>query len=151
MLLDVQLLGFEHETNLRTSKTDDGGIKYCCCEGSPCRNESSAPKLQKCPPICDVFFNVKLSVCQYPSACSITTINEPIINSSSVSSIGYNFSFILSNIPPQVSHCSVMYVYLVHHICMWQMPACLCTCIHAFINYVVCMSLYYREKSFCKT
>ena len=116
VLLDVQLLGFEHENNLETGMTDDGGIKYCCCEGGPCGGTTTAAPLRNCPPTCDVFFNVTVSECQYSSACSITTMNEPIINSPSVSSHGYSLRFILDNISPQVSHCSTYVHVCVHHI-----------------------------------
>ena len=106
MLLDVQLLGFENENNLETRKTGNGGIEYCCCEGGPCSQDKTDIELQNnCPPICDVFFNVNISECQYPSGCSITTINEPIIDSPSVSDLGYSFSYILNSTPFQVSHC----------------------------------------------
>ena len=115
MLLDVQLLGFENKNNLETRNY--GGIEYCCCEGgnSKCSEEKTAPNLQECPPTCDVFFNMKISDCQYPSGCSITTINEPIIDSPSVSDIGYSFSFIVKKKHFQVSHCSIctpIYIYI---------------------------------------
>ena len=48
------------------------------------------------PESCDIFFNVKLSDCQYPSGCSISTMNGPITDGRSVSSSAYRFSFMLS-------------------------------------------------------
>ena len=62
MLLDVQLLGFQRENNLETRKTDNGRIRYCCCEGGPCGSVTTASQLQNCPPTCDVFFDQRGSL-----------------------------------------------------------------------------------------
>ena len=105
MLLDVQLLGFQNENNLETRDAYNGGTQYCCCDNFVCSQNKDDDNIGGCSESCDIFFNVKLSECQYPIGCSITTMNAPITDSPSASSSAYHFSFILNSIPPQVSPC----------------------------------------------
>ena len=104
IVLNIQLLEFQNINNLETRNTEEGGIMYCCCEGSICSTNKNGNKLSSCPPECDVFFNVMLSECQFTSGCLITTLNEAIIDSPSVFYFSYNFTFILNSIPQQVRH-----------------------------------------------
>ena len=103
ILLNVQLLEFQNVNNMEIRNGKLGGITYCCCDGSTCSSIKNYIIMSSCPPECDVFFNVMLSECQFPSGCLITTFNEAIFDSPSVFYIGYNFTFILNSIPQQVS------------------------------------------------
>ena len=102
LLLEVQLLGFQNEYNLETRYNYGDDIAYCCCDGL-CSGNKSSIQMSQCPPKCDIFFNVKLSACRYPCGCFVSTFDEAITNSPSVSSAGYNFSFIVNSIPSEVS------------------------------------------------
>ena len=106
ILLNVQLLEVQNERNLET-RIYEGDIIYCCCQGTIsniiCSANKNADKLSSCPPNCDVFFNVMLSECQFPSGCLVTSFNEVIIDIPSIFYFGYNVTFILNNVPQQVS------------------------------------------------
>ena len=105
VLLDVQLLGFQNANNLETRYSNTGDVQYCCCDNTNCSLDKSASNIESCPSLsCDIFFNMKLSGCQYPSVCSMSTFDQPITDSPSVLSSAHRFCFILNNIPPQVSH-----------------------------------------------
>ena len=90
VLLNVQLLEFQNVDNLETGNSEEDEIIYCCCESSNCSPNKTNIMMSSCSPQCDVFFNVMLSECLYPSGCFITTVNEAIINSPSVFYVGYN-------------------------------------------------------------
>ena len=124
VLVDVHLLRLQNKKNLVTKYDDDENIKYCCCDKDKCSQMKTGGKIKQCEPLCDMFFNVKLSECQHPSGCfTITTFNELITDSPSNSSSVYHFSFIQSSFSSQVSHCMCIYLcdkfWTLYICCTW--------------------------------
>ena len=119
---------------------DEDQTEYCCCDGhSLCSQNKLAYILDQCTP-CDIFFNVKLSESKYPSECFISTINQPMIDSPLVSSIGYNFSFIVNSIPSQVSHSISTYMQVTN----WIRVQCILVAYYIYSCTLLCYTVLYH-------
>ena len=105
MMLDVHLLQFQNPKNRETRYNNNGDLMYCCCDTYTCETNINSEDFDSCKEECDSFFTLKLSGCKYPTGCFISTVNESITNSPPESSCGYGFTFTLSDITSQVSHC----------------------------------------------
>ena len=104
MLLEVELVGMSNPRSAETRDDEDEGIIECCCNTFEltCASSAGLPILG-CPQSCDVFFNVELSDCEQPSDCRISTSDGILYLNGGALSYGYIFSFVLHEIPEDVS------------------------------------------------
>ena len=102
LLLEVELVGLSNPRSAEAREDVDEGIIECCCNSNICAS-SANQTVEGCPQSCDIFFNVKLSDCAQPTNCLISTADGVIYFNDGALSYGYIFSFILNEIPQDVS------------------------------------------------
>ena len=106
LLLEVELVGLSNPRSAETREDEVEGIIECCCNTNvmpmTCASSAGQP-VEGCSQSCDIFFNVELSDCAQPANCLISTADGTIYGNGGVLSYGYIFSFVLNEIPQDVS------------------------------------------------
>ena len=102
--LFIQLVEYHNPLNLETDQESNDMLTFCCCDDSS--STFPLPFLASnglCAEECDVFFKVSLTDCDDSDVCTISTVEEVVVDSPATSNYGYVFTFNLETIPEKVA------------------------------------------------